>query len=428
MFEDYKIAVLNFYREQHEKRLLSTDLENPNREKIRKECVKVFLRKNSKKDQDFVQSFFDPQKKYSDLVRSIEKFKLDKFRPLVGFLTTDKDVRDDNNVKLLAWLLNFPEYENWRNEVLVGGDESSNPDQKNDKGTLKEEDKGQQDGGGKDDGDTLKEEDKEKQDDEEKDGGEAEDQQEDKGKNDGKTSEGGDGDSQNGGVDNDGRTSQGNGENSETGEGKNDDKTSNGVAGHQQNCGGNNDGGNLQGRKKRPKPPVSVLFKVACSFIILFVASISYWFWKNNADKAIHSAKSTEQCMYWTGQHYEPINCDNNDLDKLKIPLNQEQLENQQRITMPDTLTNHALGKVWYGKVNGSTDKTPQFYTDSGTNPLDTTRRLLPVTTYMLNKYVSYERHLLNTLVWTVSLVVLFSLLITLAYKTRPKSASIKQQ
>jgi hypothetical protein len=171
---------------------------------------------------------------------------------------------------------------------------------------------------------------------------------------------------------------------------------------------------------------MSISFRITISFIILFIVGLAYGFWKKNKDKTIRQPLSTEHCMYWTGQHYEPINCDNNDLDKLKIPLNQEQLEHQQRITMPDTLTNHALGRVWYGKVNGSTDKTPQFYADSGTNPLDTTRRLLPVTTYMLNKYVSYERHLLNTLVWTVSLVVLFSLLITLAYKTRPRGSSAK--
>ncbi|KIA91130.1 hypothetical protein OC25_22960, partial [Pedobacter kyungheensis] len=172
-----------------------------------------------------------------------------------------------------------------------------------------------------------------------------------------------------------------------------------------------------------PTPPKNnhILFKITTSIITILIIGIVYWFWRNNADKTIRTAKPTEQCMYWTGQHYEPINCDNNDLRKPKIALNKEQLEHQQRITMPDTLTNYALGKVWYGKVNGSLDKTPQFYTDSGTNPLDTTKRLLPLTPYMLNKYVSYERHLLNMLVWIVSLFVLFSLLVTLAYQTRPR-------
>jgi len=330
MFEDYKIAVLNFYREQHGKGLLSTEFENPNRERLRKECVAVFLRKNSIKDQHFVQAFFDPQKKYSDQVRSIEKFKLDKFRPLVGFLTTDKDIRDDNHVKLLAWLLNFPEYADWRNEVLGDGEGNDN-----------------------------------------------------------------------------GETSQGDDGNSEIVE-------------------GNDNGENSQGKDEVTKPLVPVLFKVACCFIIVFVASTTYLLWRDYADKDIRKPLPTEKYMYWTGLHYEPTAGNDKTNGKLIIPLNKEQLANQQRITSPDTLTNYSLGKIWYGKTNWKEDGKPQFYTDSGTNPLDTTKRLLPLTAHILNKYISYQSPWLNTLVWTASLLVLFSLLITLAYKTRPKGDSFK--
>lgn len=185
-------------------------------------------------------------------------------------------------------------------------------------------------------------------------------------------------------------------------------------------------GGTLSPPPPPPPPPIPpknnhIAFKITTSIITILIISIVYWFWRNNADKTIRQPLATEHCMYWTGQHYEPINCNDNEHNKVKLPLNLQQLNHQQRITMPDTLTSYALGKVWYGKVNGSIDKTPQFYTDSGTNPLDTTKRLLPLTPYMLYKYVSYERYLLSMLVWIVSLFVLFSLLVTLAYKTRPR-------
>lgn len=374
MFEDYKIAVLNFYREQHEKRLLSTNLETPNRERLRRECATVFLRKNSKKDKEFVKSFFDPEEQYKDQVRSIERFNLDKFRPIVSFLTQNEEqprnLRDDNNIKLLAWLLNFPEYENWRDDIL-GTDsenETSNPEGNGEDNPSQGDSEDSKDGDGNDDDKIPQEDD----------------------------------------------------ENSKKVVGKDDDRISKGDGKDQQDSVGDGGGENSKSVDE-PTPPVSSLFKVACSFLILFVAIGSYWFWKNNADKTIRQPLASEHCMYWTGQHYEPINCNDNDQNKVKLPLNLQQLNHQQRITMPDTLTNYALGKVWYGKVNGSIDKTPQFYTDSGTNPLDTTKRLLPLTPYMLNKYVSYERHLLNMLVWIVSLFVLFSLLVTLAYKTRPR-------
>jgi len=317
MFDDYKIAVLKYYRELKINQLLSLNMDDPGREKLRRECVTVFLKKNSQHDKDFIQSFFDPTGRFNDQIRSIEQFSLDKFRPLVSFLTQKEDeernLRDEMGIKLISWLLNGPSYEDWRNGTPFP--------------TIKK------------------------------------------------------------------------------------------VKGEKII---------VTSTEKKHNPRISITFGITILFLTLFSGGIVYGLLKNNIDKTIRTVKPTEQCMYWAGQHYEPINCDNNDLDKVKVPLNMEQFNHQQRITMPDTLTSNALGKVWYGKINGSIDKTPQFYTDSGTNPLDTTRRLLPVTTYMLNKYVSYERHLLNMWVWIASLFVLFSLLVTLAYQTRPKASRNK--
>lgn len=425
MPEDYRKVVFEAYQKKKRDGSLSSNLMEPTPGNLREECIIVCRERYVPEDHEILRLFFSNVDCEKGYLTTLEKSLAKEFKQTSNVLKGGVKKPGIKYFELLAWLIGFhpktstayymelhrnsqKEIEDKRRGLISEKNTSTNAgvetnegfihERKDEGETSEEKNDDQQDGEGKNEVDISKEEGEDKQDAEEKDKGETSlDGGEGKGND--KASQGND----------DGKTSRGEGEGLQSG-------------------GGNDNEGNSQGENEETKPPVSVLFKVACSFIILFVASISYWFWKNNADKAIHSAKPTEQCMYWTGQHYEPINCDNNDLDKLKIPLNQEQLENQQRITMPDTLTNHALGKVWYGKVNGSTDKTPQFYTDSGTNPLDTTRRLLPVTTYMLNKYVSYERHLLNTLVWTVSLVVLFSLLITLAYKTRPKSASIKQQ
>ncbi|MCZ4224970.1 hypothetical protein [Pedobacter rhodius] len=309
MFEKYKTLVLNFYLEMKEKGFLSSDMENPGRDKLKHECLLTFSKKNSKKDRDLIQMFFDPTNEYNDPIRSIERYDLDKFRPLVAFLKREQNVRGDKNVKLLAWLLDCPSYEDWRNGAVFP--------------TIK----------GKKPGDPP------------------------------------------------------------------------------------------PPLPPPPPPPLKVnniIFKISISFIILFIVSIAYAFWKKNKDKAIREATPTEQCMYWTGQHYEPIACNDKDANKLKIPLNKEQLANQQKITLPDTLTNWSIGKVWYArtKINGKRD----FYTDSGTNPLDTTKRLLPLTDYILTRYISYDRYLLNILTWSVSLVALFSLLSIMAYRYRPKN------
>lgn len=115
MFEDYKRDLLKFFLIRKENHQLPDNLELLGRERLKKECIEVFLRKKSQKDKDFIKSVFDPKNEFEDQLRSIEKFDLDKFRPLINFLTEKvKTIRDDKLVKLFAWLIDFPANEEWR--------------------------------------------------------------------------------------------------------------------------------------------------------------------------------------------------------------------------------------------------------------------------------------------------------------------------
>ena len=114
MFEDYKSSLLDFYHVKRKSQRLTLNLDQPGREKLRKECVEVFLRKNTQKDRDFIRSIFDPRNQFDDQVRSIERFNLDRFRPLVSFMVEGRSTRDEGLVKLLAWLIDFPSYNEWR--------------------------------------------------------------------------------------------------------------------------------------------------------------------------------------------------------------------------------------------------------------------------------------------------------------------------
>ena len=115
MFEDYKRDLLKFFLIRKENHQLPDNLELLGRERLKKECIEVFLRKKSQKDKDFIKSVFDPKNEFEDQFRSIEKFDLDKFRPLINFLTEKvKTIRDDKLVKLFAWLIDFPAYSEWR--------------------------------------------------------------------------------------------------------------------------------------------------------------------------------------------------------------------------------------------------------------------------------------------------------------------------
>jgi hypothetical protein len=91
-----------------------------------------------------------------------------------------------------------------------------------------------------------------------------------------------------------------------------------------------------------------------------------------------------EGCMIWRDDHYEPINCSERSNLAHVYPINRSLVENFQKISRPDTLTLHSVRRVWYIKSKGRVE----FYTAPGPYPLDSSKRLLPMTDHILKKYV----------------------------------------
>lgn len=154
--------------------------------------------------------------------------------------------------------------------------------------------------------------------------------------------------------------------------------------------------------------------------MIFMICIVSFLFWKNKMDRIIIT--KDEKCMYWNGDSYEAVAC-NLETNGVKIPLDITVLKRLKRITQPDTLTKLSIGKVWYGKVNGK----PDFYTASGTHPLNVNKRLMPLTDYMLKKYVSYHRYQLQLLIWSIGGFFLTCILSVVAFKFFRKGSSFKK-
>lgn len=96
-----------------------------------------------------------------------------------------------------------------------------------------------------------------------------------------------------------------------------------------------------------------------------------------------------KQCMYWNGERYVSIACDERLDNASVIAFNEETANNLKRILRPDTLTENSVRKVWYNKVwTDSID----FYTDSGSVPTNSNKRLMPMTNYILNKYIIQKK------------------------------------
>jgi hypothetical protein len=122
--------------------------------------------------------------------------------------------------------------------------------------------------------------------------------------------------------------------------------------------------------------------KIFMSGILLIVVMLGgYWAWRKSA---IVGERGSEGCMYWTGDHYQPISCSQKRGDTLVVPLDPEKTAHFKKITRPDTITENSLGSIWYAKYNG----VYECYTSPGYHPIDTSLKLRPLTDFVLIKHL----------------------------------------
>jgi hypothetical protein len=366
MFEDYKKEVIEFYRLKKASGELSTALESPERLKLRKECLQVYARKNSKEDGEIIRGFFDPSGKYNDHIKSIECLDLDKFRPLVNYLTKGTAIRDEHAVKLLAWLLDFKSYGEWRapKHVATGftNSEESAIEEAIVEGNLKN---------------TFTEESKENE------IGSTPKQQRES-----------DSEIITDPTDEEVRNllpTEGNGPVDRNDENENNSQMH-------------------PASTKRRKSfwryipiGISLIVLVGIVGIVLQIVPTG----------TANVPGPEEKCMYWDGNQYVPVECGRKAVSPTTIPLDINVLKGFKRISWPDTLTKNSIGKVWYAKRAGKYE----FFTDSAMHPLDTQRRLKPLTQYILSNHISYHRFILEVLVGTLSLILLLLVLFFIARK-----------
>jgi len=92
-----------------------------------------------------------------------------------------------------------------------------------------------------------------------------------------------------------------------------------------------------------------------------------------------------QQCMYWTGEEFQPVDCNRQIKDRPVLALETAKVENFKKISRPDTITSRSLGTVWYSKI----DNELEFFTAGGLHPVHDERRLKPLSEYIIEKYLS---------------------------------------
>ena len=360
MFASYKALVLNAYQKKRDEGKLSPSLERPTPAKLKEECITVFIERYSKKDDKTLKSFFGPIKEVDEYVKLIKRVDTTKFKPLDNFLKGKTSEPDEKNVALLAWLIDFEprpfKYGNTYVEELklVEKEKSANFDD-----TDKEEDIRIL-VSAPDNEHISPDENKVNTDPGEKPNDKIGEKEE--------------------------STSP-----IKIGETERDDKKSEEIAEEVHRFLIQQSQVIVTEIISPKKPALTSKFKKAIvSFILIIATGSGAYLFLGTKPQTSNMPQSfmsrNGNCMYWTGEQYQPISCDQKVSDTPIVPLDTVILAQLKKITNPDTITTQCLGKVWYVKINGE----PEFYTSNGFHPVYTDKRLRPITPYIINKYVRH--------------------------------------
>lgn len=90
-----------------------------------------------------------------------------------------------------------------------------------------------------------------------------------------------------------------------------------------------------------------------------------------------------KQCMYWSGDRYEAVDCNQQLFGVQSIALDTFKLNHFKKITKPDTMTAYSVGKVWCVQIGD----VPDCFTTDGNHPLYPGRELKKLSLPILRKY-----------------------------------------
>jgi len=373
MLIDYINLVMEYYEEKRGTDTLPTLLKQPTRANIRQECLNVYRerkRRGEALEEDTLRAFFGVPRAGRDLESLIESCEADKFRQVQKIINKRIKRPKQFYVELLAWLIDFqPRPFSTAQKVLDNPPPAGNTVRKTPEDPVPGEKDMEPTGPGTliimGTGTSTGEKE------EERDGG----------KRAGETGENLE-DEQ--GPKNQERNSSGGGEE------KKDDRKEGDKTGGSQEGGQRQDNPGKSGSSGEEVKPRRWRLKVT-AFLGLSVVIISggiYGFWR-------HAIDDNNACVYWTGDHYESVPCDENSNGRNIIP-NTKQRENLKKITRKDTITEWSIGRVYYisNSNNADSDKI-EYYTSAGEYPEDPKRSLRKLTRHIfekdsVNRKVSY--------------------------------------
>src|ERR1700744_6347624 len=107
MFANYQREILRCYQEKKKANELFNKLMLPTPAGLRTACIIIFEDRYHRNDEKTLRCFFghcENQKAFMDAIKNTDA---DRFRPLNNLLKGDTTVTEEQNVELLAWLIDF---------------------------------------------------------------------------------------------------------------------------------------------------------------------------------------------------------------------------------------------------------------------------------------------------------------------------------
>lgn len=133
--------------------------------------------------------------------------------------------------------------------------------------------------------------------------------------------------------------------------------------------------------KSKLKPAIAILL-----ITITFLGGI-YIIWQRERSGPLTLGNVNTGCMYWAGDSYAEMPCNEERSGRLKLPMDPEKMKNFKRITREDTITEKSIGRIYYIRIDGRIE----YYTTGGNHPVDVTRTLKVLSSYMFFKHLGKQ-------------------------------------
>lgn len=117
---------------------------------------------------------------------------------------------------------------------------------------------------------------------------------------------------------------------------------------------------------------------------IAICLGLMYIFLQNKGAAKMAMGNSIYVCVYWSGDHYEEVACNESPKDRHILTMDAAKVKSFRRITRTDTITEWSIGRIYYIKDNNNI----KYYTEAGRYPEDVNRSLKVLSPGIFQKYI----------------------------------------